>query len=125
MAGTVDIIGYAAQSTSIQTDESYAQTNQDFQYNPGLVKHVKFVLSSPQRFHILRLQEKSSRGAIKERLISFSNHQSPQNFFNATEIFELEGKIIDGSTSWLFKIAPLQTITILIYHRQFKMYQLL
>lgn len=124
-ASTIDIIGYAIQSTSIHIDEDYLQTNRDFQHNPALVKHAKFVLSSPQRFKVLKIREKGIRGSIKEHPISFSNHQSPQNYLNTTEVFEMEGKIIDGSTSWIFDIAPLQTITILIYYKQFKMYQLI
>ena len=37
----------------------------------------------------------------------------------------MEGSMIDGLNSWIFKIAGLQTITLLVYYRQFEMYHLL
>ncbi len=124
-AGTIDIIAYASQSSSIRIDEDYHRKNQDFQHNPALLKHVKFILSSPQQFKMLKFQERSVNGSLRERSISSGNYQSPQNYLNVSEVYEVEGQIIDGSTTWIFDVAPLQTITILIYYRQFKMYQLL
>lgn len=124
-AGTIGIIAYASQSSSISIDEDYLQKNQDFQYNPALLKHVKFVLSGSEQFKLLKLQERSINGSLKESPISFSSYQSPQSYLNVSEVYQMEGRIIDGTTTWIFNIAPLQTITILLYYRQFKMYQLL
>ncbi len=122
-ANVVDIIGYAEESSSITIDDDYSQKNEDFKYSPGLVKHVKFVLSGTQRFKVLTLREERVTGTVKEEPVTFGNYDNPQNFINVSEVFGLDGAMIDGLNSWIFKIAGLQTITVLVYYRQLKMYR--
>lgn len=122
---TVNVIGYSPQSSSITIDEDFAQKSEDFQHNPALVKHVKFVLSGTERFKVLTLREERVTGTIKNIPLSFRNYDNPQNFLNVSEVFGMEGSMIDGINSWIFKIAGLQTITLLVYYKQFEMYNLL
>jgi YVTN family beta-propeller protein len=118
----VHIIGYANESSSITIDDDFAEKREDFHFNPGLVKHVKFVLSGTERFKVLTLREERVTGTIKEEPISFGSHDQPQNFINASEVFGMDGVMIDGLNSWIFNIAGLQTITILVYYRQLELY---
>jgi len=124
-AGTVNIIGYANQNNHLTINESYAETNRNFQHCPALVKHVKFVLSGTDRFKLLKVKDQNATGKEEHIPISLGNYNSPQNFQNVAELFEMDGSIIDGKISWLFPIAPKQTITVLVYYKQFKMYNLL
>lgn len=124
-ANLVNVIGYADQSSSITIDDDFSQKNKNFQHNPALVKHVKFVLSGTERFKVLTLREETITGVEKNTPLSFRNYDSPQNFLNVSEVFGMDGAMIDGLNSWLFKIAGLQTITLLVYYRQFNMYELM
>ncbi|MBL4574815.1 MAG: YncE family protein [Opitutaceae bacterium] len=124
-ANTVDIIGYSDQSSSITIDDDFPQKSKDFKHSPALVKHVKFVLSGTQRFKVLTLREERVTGTVIEAPITFGNYDSPQNSINVSEMFGMDGVMIDGLNSWLFKIAGLQTISVLVYYKQFEMYNLL
>ena len=119
---TVRAIGFKKEPTII-VSENYPTHQDDFIYNPAYIKHVKFVLSGRERFHTLTLQEDTITGSEKRVPISFSNHSSPQNYGNVSELFELENTILDGRHRWIFKIAPRQTITILIYYYQIDRYK--
>jgi len=124
-ANLVNVIGYADQSSSITIDDDFSQKNKNFQHNPALVKHVKFVLSGSERFKVLTLREETITGMENNTPLSFRSYDSPQNFLNVSEVFGMDGSLIDGLNSWIFKIAGQQTITLLVYYRQFNMYELM
>ncbi|MDN5201237.1 YncE family protein [Fulvivirgaceae bacterium BMA10] len=123
--GFINVIGYKEQSSSVIVDEGFEEKRRDFQHNPVVVKHVRFILSGNERFNVMRLTESNSTGNSTIRTISFSDYRSPQNIQNVSEVNGLEGAVIDGSNGWGFKIAPNQTITMMVYYRQFDMYNLL
>lgn len=124
-SGTVNLIGYEEQTGSIKIDDDFAAKRQEFQHNPIVIKHAKFILSGEERFKVLSLRESSALGNQKRTALSFTNYSHPRNFQNVSEVDGLEGSVIDGQNGWQFKIAPKQTITIMVYYRQFDMYNIL
>ena len=122
-ANQVNLIGYASQSSSISISEDYAHKSQNFMHNPGVVKHTKWVLSGEARFKVLHFVEETPTGTKISTPISHENYKSPQNYLNVSELTDLEGTVIDGKTSWVFKIAGLQTISLLVYFRQFEFWR--
>ncbi len=123
--GLVNIIGYKDQSSAVQLDADYTQKASLFQHSPAIIKHVKFVLSGAERFRVLTLKERTVTGRETYTPISFSSYENPQNFLNVSEVSALDGVLLNGTNTWVFKIAPGQTITILIYYRQLDMSQVL
>lgn len=121
---TVTISGKQGGSTVTVNDEYY-EYREDFQHNPTLMSHLKIVASGEDRINALQLIEKSVTGKETCQTLSLSNHQSPQNFGNISEVFDIDGNIIDGHSTWSFKINPKQLVTFLIYHKQFEMYSML
>ncbi len=118
LGGAISIITYSEESSAVLVNEGYAAKREDFIYRPVEIGHVKFVLSGEERFKVLQLQEQTITGKTIKKPISFSAHQSPQNFGNVSEIFGMHGMVIDGKNEWLFQIAGKQTITILTYYKQ-------
>ncbi|WP_407264864.1 YncE family protein [Tenacibaculum maritimum] len=121
---TVTITGIKGGPT-VTVNEEYYEYREDFQHNPTLISHVKIVASGEDRINALQLIEKSVAGKETCQTLSLSNHQSPQNFGNISEVFDIDGDIIDGHSIWCFKINPKQVVTFLIYHKQFEMYSML
>jgi YVTN family beta-propeller protein len=121
---TVTISGKQGGPTVTVNDEYY-EYREDFQHNPTLISHLKIVASGEDRINALQLIEKSVAGKETCQTLSLSNHQSPQNFGNISEVFDIDGDIIDGHSIWCFKINPKQVVTFLIYHKQFEMYSML
>ena len=119
-ANITNLIGYSDQSSNISISNNYGRDVQNFIHNPAIVKHTKWVLSGEARFKVLHFTEENSTGTKKTWPISHENYRSPRNFLNVSEIIDLEGTVIDGNTSWIFKIAGQQTISILVYFRQFQ-----
>ena len=122
---TVNVIGFLDDSSSIIIDDDFQKQIRTFQHNPAIVKHSKFVFSTPEQFQVLTLQEEQATGKVKSTPISFTNYKNPQTILNVSEVSGFEGSLIDGHNSWLFKIAGNQTITILVYYKQFEMYSLI
>ena len=122
-ADLVNLIGYADQSSSISINKDYGHKSQNFMHNPAIVKHTKWVLSGAERFKVLNHIEETPTGTKKTTPISHENYKSPQNFLNVSEVTELEGTVIDGKNTWQFKIAGLQTITLIVYFRQFEFWR--
>lgn len=118
--GAINIISYSRESNKVIINDGYKARREDFTFNPAIVKHVKFVLSGTERFKVLKLEEETVTGKTNIKPISFSSYNSPQNFGNVAEVFEMNGAIIDGKNGWVFKIAGKQTITILTYYKQFE-----
>ena len=110
---------------TVTVNDEYYEYREDFQHNPTLISHLKIVASGEDRINALQLIEKSAAGKESCQTLSLSNHQSPQNFGNISEVFDIDGDIIDGHSIWCFKINPKQVVTFLIYHKQFEMYSLL
>ncbi len=121
---TVTISGKQGGPTVTVNDEYY-EYREDFQHNPTLMSHLKIVASGEDRINALQLIEKSVAGKETCQTLSLSSHQSPQNFGNISEVFDIDGDIIDGHSIWCFKINPKQVVTFLIYHKQFEMYSML
>ena len=121
---TVTISGIQGGPTVTVNDEYY-EYREDFQHNPTLISHLKIVASGEDRINALQLIEKAVTGKETCQTLSLSNHQSPQNFGNILEVFDIDGDIIDGHSIWCFKINPKQVVTFLIYHKQFEMYSML
>ena len=121
---TVTISGKQGGPTVTVNDEYY-EYREDFQHNPTLISHLKIVASGEDRINALQLIEKSVTGKETCQTLSLSNHQSPQNFGNISEVFDIDGDIIDGHSIWCFKINPKQVVTFLIYYKQFDMYSML
>lgn len=121
---TVTIQGNQSGPTVTVNDEYY-EYREDFQHNPTLISHLKIDASGNDLINALQLIEKSAMGKETCQTLSLSNYQSPQNFSNISEVFDIDGDIIDGHSIWCFKINPKQVVTFLIYHKQFEMYSVL
>lgn len=109
----------------VKITEDYQEIREDFKYNPILITHMKVVASTKDRIHTLQLIESSISGMETCESISLGSYQSPQGFGNVSEVFEMEGNIIDGRVCWRFKINPNQQVTFLIYYKQLEMYSFL
>lgn len=128
VSNTVDdtvIISGIKGGPTVTVNEEYYEYREDFQHNPTLISHLKIVASGKDRINAIQLIEKAVTGKETCQTLSLSNHQSPQNFGNISEVFDIGGDIIDGHSIWCFKINPKQVVTFLIYHKQFEMYNIL
>ncbi len=110
---------------AISFSEDYQEYREDFQHNPAVLQHLKVINSSIEKLNSLQFIHKSITG--KETCIthSFRNYDSPQNFSNTSELYDLKGAIIDGRNSWCLTVPANQRITLLLYHKQFEVYDLL
>ena len=95
--------------------EDYEEYRQEFQFSPAQVKHLK-IISSNQLINTLELEDISISGKSERRSLSIGNYNSPQNFLNVAEVFEIEGTVIDGLHRWYFTLPAQTTITLLIYY---------
>lgn len=121
---TVNILGSQSGPT-VTVNEEYYEDREDFQHNPAMVSHLKIVASGEDRINTLQLLENSVSGKEKCSALSLSNHHSPQNFGNISEVYDISGNLIDGHVGWSFKINPKQQVAFLIYYKQFEMYNML
>lgn len=124
-SNSIGVIGYKAQSSLVVVDEDLDEKRRDFQQNPVVVKHARFILSGNDRFNVLRLREGNATGNSTVRTLSFNDFYSPQMRQNVSEVNGLEGAVIDGANGWEFMVAPQQTVTMMVYYRQFDLYNLL
>ena len=76
------------------------------------------MFSDENRASGLKLIHQSPTGKQYVTLISFNNYKRPQNYLDVAEVTAVRGDVIDGKSTWEFKIAPRQTITILVYYKQ-------
>ncbi len=95
--------------------ENYDEYRQEFQFNPAQVKHLK-IISSDRLITTLELEDISISGKSARHFINISNYNSPQNFLNVAEVFEIEGTVIDGLHRWYFILPAQSSITLLIYY---------
>ena len=116
---TINIFGRGC----VQINADYFEKAEEFKFNPILVKHVKFSLSGTARFKVLNRFEKTPTGTVDCTPISHEQYRSPQSIQNISEITSLNETLVDGKVSWEFTIAPNQTISILLYYKQFLMEQ--
>ena len=109
----------------ISFNEEYQQYREDFQHNPAVLQHLRVINSGAEKLNALQFIKKSVTG--KETCIthSFRNYDSPQNFANVSELYDVKGAIINGRNSWCFNVPANQKITLLLYHKQFDVYDLL
>lgn len=109
----------------VKVTDDYEQIREDFKYNPMLIKHMKVVASTDARINTLQIIESSISGKETCESISLRSYHSPQGFGNVSEVFEMDGYIVDGRVCWRFKINPNQQVTFLIYYEQLEMYDFL
>ena len=121
---TVNVLGKQGGPT-VTVNQEYYEDREDFQHNPAMVSHLKIVASGEDRINTLQLLENSVSGKAKCSTLSLSNHHSPQNFGNISEVSDISGNLIDGHVRWCFKINPKQQVTFLTYYKQFEMYNML
>ena len=112
-------VGFPETCTDVNTDSDYLEKVENFKYNPAKVNGIRFVFSSTDIFHTLSFQKESATGTITQEVLSMGNYISPQHFQPIIDLHELENVQIDGQRSWLFMIAPMQIITIMVYYKQF------
>lgn len=112
-------------SPTITVNEEYHEEREDFKFSPGMLKHLKIIASGTRRVNALQMLQKSMAGKEICKTLSLGNYQSPQSFQNVSEVFDVDGYMVDGQNSWCFKIGPYQTITFLLYYKKLEMYNLL
>ncbi|WP_046756634.1 YncE family protein [Kordia jejudonensis] len=113
------------QKLFVKVSDNYESIRQDFKHNPMIIAHMKVVATTDQRINTLQIIETSISGKQTCEPISLRGYQSPQGFGNVSEVFEMEGQIVDGRVCWRFKINPNQQVTFLIYYKQLEMYNFL
>ena len=104
--------------------EDYNEYRQEFQFSPAQVKHLK-IISSDRLINTLELEDISISGKSSRRSLSIGNYNSPQNFLNVAEVFEIEGTVIDGLHRWYFTLPAQTTITLLIYYSKLDWFNVL
>jgi len=115
----------ASRSPTVTINDEYHEEREDFKFSPGMLKHLKIVASGERRVNALQLLQKSIAGKEICKTLSLGNYQSPQSFQNVSEVFGVDGSMLDGQNSWCFKIGGLQTITFILYYKKMEMYNLL
>ena len=121
LTNEVTIFGYEQTTSPIQFGDSYAIKSREFTHNPILVKHAKFSLTGKGGFNPLTLKEAQVTGKKKEVRISLNATISPQHGLKVSEVYALEGSIINGANSWEYPLGGHQSLTILLYHKQLNM----
>ncbi len=115
----------SSRSPTVTINDEYHEEREDFKFSPGMLKHLKIVASGERRVNALQLLQKSIAGKEICKTLSLGNYQSPQSFQNVSEVFGVDGVMLDGQNSWCFKIGGLQTITFILYYKKLEMYNLL
>lgn len=122
---TINVIGYLQVSSTISINSDYPEMREDFQSNPAIIQHTKFVVTGLERLNSFRLNKFTPTGSIKSKPISFELYASPQSKLNVAEVTELAGTVIDGKMNWRFKLPGLHTVSILVWYRQFEVREIL
>jgi len=117
ITGQIFKVGYP-ECNDVVIDDDYLEKAESTKYNPIYVGHIRFSFTDNDMFKTMALITKHSTGSVQQRIVSTGNYISPQHWQSIIDIYDLEGLIIDGENSWEFKIAPLQSITILVHYRQ-------
>jgi len=110
-------VGYP-ECNNVVIDEDYLEKIENTKYNSIYVDHIRFSFTDNDMFKTMVLKTKHSTGSVKQKIVSTGNYISPQHRQSIIDIYDLDGVIIDGENSWEFKIAPLQSITVLVHYRQ-------
>lgn len=113
------------QKLFVKVSDNYESIREDFKYNPMIIAHMKVVATTDARINTLQIIETSISGKQTCEPISLRSYHSPQGFGNVSEVFEMEGYIIDGRVCWQFTINPNQQVTFLLYYKQLEMYNFL
>ncbi|MCC6837064.1 MAG: YncE family protein [Bacteroidia bacterium] len=122
---TINAIGYLTVSSTVSTNSDYPEMREDFQSNPAIIQHTKFVVTGLERLNSFRVNNFTPTGSIKSKPISFELYASPQSKLNVAEVTELAGTVIDGKMNWRFKLPGLHTVSILVWYRQFEVREIL
>lgn len=121
----INVIGFNTLNSSISINAEYAELRADFQSNPAIIQHAKFVVTGPERINSFRLEKFTPTGSRKSQAISFEQFASPQSTLNVAEATALAGTVIDGKMNWRFKLPAQHTVSILLWFRQFQTKDLL
>ncbi|TAL58254.1 MAG: YncE family protein [Bacteroidetes bacterium] len=122
---TINVIGYLQVSSTISISSDYPEMREDFQSNPAVIQHTKFVVTGLERINSFRINKFTPTGTIKSKPLSFELYASPQSKLNVSEVFELAGTVIDGKMNWRFKLPGLHTVSVLVWYRQFEVREIL
>lgn len=122
---TITAIGYLSVSSTVSINPDYPEMREDFQSNPAIIQHTKFVVTGLERLNSFRVNNFTPTGSIKSKPISFELYASPQSKLNVAEVTELAGTVIDGKMNWRFKLPGLHTVSILVWYRQFEVREIL
>lgn len=122
---TINAIGYLPISSTVSISPDYPEMREDFQSNPAVIQHVKFVVTGAERLNSFRINKFTPTGRISSKPLSFELYASPQSKLNVAEVTELAGTIIDGKMNWRFKLPGLHTVSILVWYRQFEVREIL
>jgi YVTN family beta-propeller protein len=104
----------------ISISTGYQEILEDIKLNPMLLKHVRWALGDGERMYTMKIIQSLPTSKIDSRAFSLGMFYSPQWFQNVLELYTMEGEIIDGNTTWNFKLPAKQTLTILFYYRQLR-----
>ncbi len=121
----INVIGYSPISSSIAIDPGYNELREDFKSNPGVIQHIKFVVTGSERLNSFRLSRFTPTGTVRSKPVSFELYASPQSKLNVAEVFELAGTVIDRKMNWRFKLPGLHTVSILFWYKPFEVRDLL
>lgn len=125
-ANITHLVGYSDQSSNISVNNNYKRDVQHFTHSPVMISRIKLISSGEVRLgSAIYLTKETSGGAKNIQVVSCDNYKSPQNFLNVIEITDLEGTIVDGNTSWHFKAAGGQTVSIIVFFRQLQKVEIL
>lgn len=122
---TINVIGYLQVSSTIAINSDYPEMREDFQSNPAIIQHAKFVVTGLERLNSFRINKFTPTGTIRSKPLSFELYASPQSKLNVAEVTELAGTVIDGKMNWRFKLPGLHTVSVLVWYRQFEVRDLL
>lgn len=117
ITGQIFKVGYP-ECNDVVIDDDYLEKVENLKYNPVYVDHIRFAFTDNDMFKTMALRTEHSTGTVKQKMVSTGNYISPQHWQSIIDIYDLDGLIIDGQNSWVFQIAPLQSITILVHYRQ-------
>lgn len=107
-------------NAAVVVSGNYTYVNNDFQHNPALVRHLRLICTGEDYYPTITVATRTPSGKTEQHSISLSAHRSPWQWQNVAEVLGMNGEIITGKTWWLITLLPYQTITLLVYYRQFR-----
>ena len=119
LSDTLFRVGFPETCTDVAVDNDYLEKVENFKYNPAKVSGIRFAFSTSDTFNTLAFRKETANGTITQETLSMGDYISPQHFQPVIDLYGLSDVQIDGQRSWLFMIAPMQVITVLVHYKQF------